>query len=240
MCSTINLVTDTSSPTIPVIALLDMSPPDLRIGDLDPFRSLNKSLKEHCSVRKCETPEQLYHALIVPPRPQAVFIFEPSVIQKRKYDHLATVLADYAKSGGRVVIGGICSSLVTAPRLDTFFHSKLQVPWALGDSFQTVYHLNHSHHGLSTPSLLAWSSPMKALHIQNVKEEDALYVPSPESRTANPSMMTGAPIAMCKVGEGWLGWHGDFNHTKDMTLVHLAMLGVPITKPLEKLIRETR
>lgn len=213
-----------------------MSLPDLRIGELDRFRILNQSLKDACNVGKCETPAQLYDALTAPPRPQAILVFEPDVIQRREYDHLTNVLADYTKTGGRVLIGGLCSSLTTAPKLNAFFQKKFGVPWTLGSYFQANYSRNRSHRGVGKASFkrLPSSLTIEALHLQNVEEGDVLYTLSSSSLVVGPSEAAGAPVAMRRVGKGWVGWHGDVNHGQETTLVHLAMLGVPITEPMER------
>lgn len=232
-------------PSNPVIAILDMSPPDFRIGESEHFGTFSQCLKESCNVRKCESPTQLYEALTVPPQPQAIFVFEADVIIKKKHDHLADVLVDYARTGGRVIFGGRCPNGTTPPKLSAFFKNKFGLPWTSGNYHRTTQYLNRSHPGLVTAPMLEESYSMKAIHVANIEDGDAVYAPAPESRIESqvfdpePVALSEAPVAMREIGEGWVGWAGDVNYEKGTSLVQLSMLGITITGRQRKIILET-
>ena len=71
---------------------------------------------------------------------------------------------------------------------------------------------------------------MKALHIANPGEFEAIYSPTDESYIESRVFLPGkidlneAPVAFAKVGRGWVGYVGDVNNEADSHTVILAML----------------
>jgi hypothetical protein len=72
---------------------------------------------------------------------------------------------------------------------------------------------------------------MKAVHVEGIKAEEAVYAPTDDSRIQShvfaPTKITNlsaAPVVYTQIGSGFLGYIGDVNAEEETTSVILAML----------------
>jgi hypothetical protein len=79
-------------------------------------------------------------------------------------------------------------------------------------------------------SSLPKSYSQKAVFLSNVKPNDSVYSPSPESRTqslvfaAEPVNQNQTPAAFIQVGDGWVGYIGNVKNEAGSQAVILAMV----------------
>lgn len=80
-----------------------------------------------------------------------------------------------------------------------------------------------------SPNSLDTSYSQKAVLLEGVAPENALYLPSPQSRTqsfvfpAEPVQQDQTPVAFIKRGDGWLGYLGDVNNETGTQKVVMEM-----------------
>ncbi|KAF9460879.1 hypothetical protein BDZ94DRAFT_1197036 [Collybia nuda] len=167
-------------------------------------------------------------------------VFAPdAAITKRKNAAVLAKLVEFSKMGGSVVVGGSFSSFVRPVDLDAFFDKAWGLPWKGGSYHRTTFSLNQSHPlAKNNPSLLK-SCSMKALHVQGITLDVAMYLPTEDSILQSlvwvPEKITDlseSPIAHIAVGKGHFGYVGDVNGEDGSVKATLAMLGL-LNSPLK-------
>ena len=126
---------------------------------------------------------------------------------------------------------GLFCSFIRPSDFDTFIRSTWSLPWKFGDYHRTTFTLNPLRHArLQNKSELSTSYSMKAVQIQGVPPEAAVYITTPDSMLesnvfASESVHnTGqTPIFFTPIGDGFLGYIGDVNAETGSTAVILAM-----------------
>ncbi|KAF8894850.1 hypothetical protein BD779DRAFT_1669296 [Infundibulicybe gibba] len=158
-----------------------------------------------------------------------VFVADPGAARRRN-KKVSTKLIEYANAGEAVVIGGLFGTFVAAGEFDSFFRAW-GLPWTQGSYHRTTFSLNRSHEMAGrNPSLLPEYS-MKAVHVANIRQGDAVYTPTDgsrlESSVFSPLPITNlseSPAVHTHIGNGYLGYIGDVNAEDDNII--LAMLGL--------------
>ncbi|KAJ7084842.1 hypothetical protein B0H15DRAFT_383077 [Mycena belliarum] len=180
------------------------------------------ALRARITVSVARSASQAFD-LLASPDLTAVFVTDPGIVEP-KHIALRAKLVAYAKAGGSVVIGGMFSSFVTPPKLNSFFREAWGLQWATGSYHRVVCTLNPGNETVQqNPSLLP-SYSMKAVLLKHIGAGMALYTDPYNSAFEAPACQT-------KVGLGRLGYVGDVNGEQGSTNVILAMLGVLDTLP---------
>ncbi|KAI9781790.1 MAG: hypothetical protein M1816_002180 [Peltula sp. TS41687] len=152
------------------------------------------------------------------PTLKGILLGDPDLL-KPKHAALRRRVVEFARSGGRVVLGCAFSALVRWPGLDKWFEKDWALDWKSGAYTGDTYYLNpYSENRLRGKSLAA-SYSQKALLLKGVEPEDCVYIQGVESC----GDLRQAPVAFTKVGEGFLGYIGDVNSMEETTSVVLAM-----------------
>jgi hypothetical protein len=170
--------------------------------------------------------------------PRGVFVTD-SGLTLAKHDALAQKVVDYARGGGRVVMGGLFSSYASPTDISNYFAQRWNLPWRSGSYQRTTVTLNPAAGGrpstTSSPGgdRLPASFSQKAVFLKNVDKSAAWYLPTPDSVTEShvfkpsPVQKTSeTPVAFVRVGNGWLGYVGDVNAEEGTDAVVLGMLGL--------------
>ncbi|KAA8915072.1 hypothetical protein FN846DRAFT_924693 [Sphaerosporella brunnea] len=164
--------------------------------------------------------------------PRAILLMDPFLIRpKPAYRALAGALASYVHAGGRVVLCGVFSSMVSSPDFNAWLLRRWGLHWELG-----AYHRVDNCLGEAelrwAPALLERFS-MKAVSLKGVRREARLYVPAEGARTQSfvfPAQEVQnkeqAAVAWEMVGSGWLGYVGDVNCEEGSIKAVVAMCGV--------------
>ena len=164
----------------------------------------------------------------------AVFVTDPGISEPRNA-HVLSALIEYAKSGGTVVLGGLFSTFIS--NMDEFFRDGWGVPWRQGSYHRTTFSLNSSFFEIgtfNTIQTLPRSYCIKAVHLTDIRSEDAVYSPTQESRLQSAVFpayqitdLDESPVVYTRFGKGYLGYNGDVNGEEDSTAIILAMLRLP-------------
>ncbi|KAI4144382.1 MAG: hypothetical protein LQ340_006670 [Diploschistes diacapsis] len=181
---------------------------------------LMEALKERAEVIKCTTREVTFEALQDNIR-SSLFIFEPSLINKKVNKKLARAIKEWTKAGGTTVFGGCCGSFVKPLSLKQFFSEVYGLPWESGSYHRADFAANNAARLRSSVANIATINA-KALHLRNITTGDALYL---EDGVA-PEDVSESPIVLRAFGDGKLGWIGDVNNETELIPLTLAMLGV--------------
>lgn len=154
-------------------------------------------------------------------------------IVSRSNSGVASQLADYTKRGGTVVFGGLFPSFISGTDFGRFFSQNFGLQWERGSYFRTTFYKNTANDIVKKNPSLAVSYSMKALHVQGITPEYAIYRANESSRTEslvfspNPvSNFEESPAVSVQVGNGTVGFLGDVNAEESSTGTILAMLGL--------------
>ena len=194
------------------------------------YANFTQQLKDRATPVNCNSKadafEQLKDSSI-----KSILVYEPSVMQK-KNDDLGKAIAEWTRAGGTTVFGACCSSFVAPNLLKAFFAKHFDQPWKGGSYHRTTFAANPALR-LSLAGAHVPSVSMKALHLAGVATEDAVYLPTSESRIESnvfpPERVQPrgeAPVVFAQHGDGKVGWVGDVNNEPEHIPVVLAMLGV--------------
>lgn len=106
------------------------------------------------------------------------------------------------------------------------------LPWAMAEYSRTDFDVNSAMNQVNTSSLVSRYS-QKAVQLRNVQRSDAVYLPSPSSRTQSMVFaprpiadLSQTPAAFGKSGQGHVGYVGDVNAEAPTAKVILAMCGL--------------
>lgn len=197
------------------------------------FVDFNKLLKTHANVEYATTPNaarDFFNRSVN--KPAAVLSADESLTISTRLT-LAHEAASYVRSGGTLIFMGLFSSFVRPTDMELLF-SKFDLPWAVGNYHRTACALNPTMTLLDTAGM-ASSYSQKAVHVKNVQQSNAVYLPTSESRIESavfaPSSVedrTQAPAAFSSVGEGKVGFVGDVNNEDDTPTMVLRMCGLVV------------
>ncbi|KAL1942221.1 hypothetical protein VTO73DRAFT_6285 [Trametes versicolor] len=202
----------------------------------DTYDQLYRALRKNATVIEALHSRSANKALSGTPRPSAVLVSDAAITQP-KYAALLARLIEYARGGGRVVLGVQFSNHFQLDTVGPFFRK-----WGLalqgGSYHRTTFGLNPA--GVPAPlkaNMLFPTVSMKALHLKNVPRECAVYLPTPashlESMVYAPTPITGdkaeeSPAVWARVGDGYLGYVGDVNAEQGSIRLTLEMCEVQI------------
>ncbi|XXH03919.1 hypothetical protein Hte_010327 [Hypoxylon texense] len=158
------------------------------------------------------------------PQAQAVWILAPSIVNP-EFRGLSAQLVGYACNGGIVVLGGLFSLGVPASDFDKWMEEIWDLPWRYSQ-FKKKKTAIFGRHAEGPNAFwrngLAAAYCHEGIFLENVEEIDSWYaisrraVPKPRSRKPGKIKVLTS-VAFTEVGEGWLGWTGDF-HNRDETI----------------------
>lgn len=157
------------------------------------------------------------------------------VIFKPGRADVISALVEYARAGGRVILGGSLQSFCSFPEMEDYFKA-FALQWKVAGYHRTTHHLLSTHPlipSFSPPLLPSYS--MKSVFLKNVPDDEAIYRPGEASTTESrvfprvPVEEEETPIAMGRVGEGWFGWAGDVNAEEGTRRLVLGLLGLDTT-----------
>ncbi|OJJ48538.1 hypothetical protein ASPZODRAFT_14669 [Penicilliopsis zonata CBS 506.65] len=151
----------------------------------------------------------------------AAIIVTDSGVIKKKFNAIQKKLVEYAQAGGTVIIGLHYCSFTRPSDSNLFFQKTWGVNWKFGNygryDFRLNPRANSAFMARCRPGLPQQYS-MKAVHMQNARPEDQIYIYLPTS--------TESPAIFAKYGNGFLGWIGDVNTESETTELLLRMCGV--------------
>ncbi|KAL6301896.1 hypothetical protein BKA93DRAFT_930024 [Sparassis latifolia] len=171
-----------------------------------------------------------------PPLPSAVLITD-AAITSSAYLSLQYRLIEYAKAGGRVILGCEFSNHLQLGSAASFF-ARWGLTWDAGVYYRTTFSVNPA--GIPAPlsgTALFAEYSMKALHVKNISRETAVYIPTIQSHIEShvfpATPITGAqleqsPAMFVRIGDGYLGYVGDVNGEQQTIRLLLEMCGVQV------------
>ncbi|KAL9085258.1 MAG: hypothetical protein Q9165_007692 [Trypethelium subeluteriae] len=167
--------------------------------------------------------------------PSAIIITDPSiVIKSRSNQQVLDKVKDFTSNGGTAIFACHFSSFIRPPDMDKFWLSTFDLSWKYGAFHRTTVHIVHQSaiKLKGSPKNLSKEYSQKAVFLKDVQFNDALCLPSAESRTQSlvfspePVDQTQTPVVRAKYGHGWIGYVGDVNSEECSDEVILAMCGV--------------
>lgn len=219
----------------PTILLLSLAGDQQIFHDI--YGRLLRKLDDRADVQAARTAQQGLELLSnsATNKPQGIFVTD-SALTLKKHHTVAEKVVDYARNGGRVVIGGLFSSYTRPSDMTAFFTGRWNLSWASGTYQRTTVSLNSaaaSASGVRPGAGLPASYSQKAVFLKNVDDSAAWYLPAEgsvlESHVFAPSPVQNraeTPVAFVRVGAGWLGYVGDVNAEEESDVVVLGMLGL--------------
>lgn len=109
----------------------------------------------------------------------AIYATDEALTQPKYHRQRGEAVA-FVRGGGTIIFGGFFSGRTAPAKLNEFF-AGFELPWTSGDYHRTETDLNPSMNSVSHAGLVP-RYIQKALHLANVRREDALYLPSTSSR----------------------------------------------------------
>lgn len=195
-------------------------------------RSLLTALRERADVLEATTVETAIEHLGLPTAEiAAVLVGDPDVILP-KFVKVASKMVKFARDGGTLIFGGLCSSFGGPDDFDKFFERIMSLPWKFGSCHRTTFALNPAaaRHERFARHSMPNSYSMKAVHITRAAPESHLYVSMAnsvvESLVFAPDPITDrteSPILFAEYGRGFVAWIGDINLEVESTAVVVAM-----------------
>ena len=196
------------------------------------YSSLLTSLKAEAEVTQITdavAASDLFKSTSTPP--QAV-IATDGALTKKKYANQTYQAVKFVREGGATLVFGLHFPSFSRPSDIKDLFKAFHLPWESGDYHRTDFDVNASMQLIGTTSLVPRYS-QKALHVKNVKREDAVYLPSASSRIQSRVFapeavgdLTQTPAALTKCGSGRVGYLGDVNAEVETDKVVLAMCGL--------------
>jgi hypothetical protein len=218
------------------VLLLCLSDPEL-FNDINGH--LLKALDRKVNLLRAENATQAL-AYLSEPNLVGVIIGDEG-ITNRPNSKVITQLVRYVKQGGAVVIGGLFPTFSDGNSFDHLFKRGFDLPWERGSYFRTTFHKNPQNELVKGNPSLPASYSMKALHLQKIPPESALYKANESSFTQSavfpPTTITDfdeSPAVSVKFGSGMVSYLGDVNAEEASTKTIFAMLGLldsPLPKP---------
>lgn len=192
-------------------------------------------LRECIDVSRAKTTKKAL-SLLSAPDMRGVFITDAGITQRKNADLLAKIVA-YARGGGTVVIGGSFKLLegrrqadLTAAQLEAFFQKGWGLPWKLGSQRPRKTFARNHHTALQAPIPLPESLTLNALHLQGVRADAALYLPTGHSQLDSAkfraSELVETSVVVAEFGKGRLCFISESVAEKPTMDVLLAMFGI--------------
>ncbi|CAM6096929.1 unnamed protein product [Calypogeia fissa] len=162
----------------------------------------------------------------------AVLVADPAVILP-KFAKVASKLVQYARDGGTLIFGGLCSSFGRPDDFGKFFERTLILPWKFGSYHRTTFVLNPAMVAANdrfAKPFVPKSCSMKAVHIAGAAPESRVYIATDgsviESMVFSPTRITDrseSPVLFAEYGRGFVAWIGDVNAEAESTAVVVAI-----------------
>lgn len=169
---------------------------------------------------------------------RAVILADGDIVTRRaqdRYDNLKMMVIEYVFSGGILVMGATFAGFVRPDRFNHFMKNDFDLMWVYGDCYhRAVVYLNQfvtNERFRGNPKLAA-SYSQRSVWLKYVEPRDRVYVPDDHCMTGNTFFASAqadcyqSPVCWTKVGEGWIGYIGDYNCEEESTAVILAMCGL--------------
>jgi len=137
------------------------------------------------------------------------------------------------QSGGVAVFGCGVPSYTTPDEIHDLF-TAFDLPWERRDYHRTTLKLNKAARYINTTGLVQ-SYSQKALYLSNVGKNDAVYLPTRDSKIQSMVFapepiedlaQTAAAFGRCQ--KGWVGYTGDVNAEEGTVPLTLAMCGLKV------------
>jgi hypothetical protein len=176
--------------------------------------------------------------------PQAVLLFEPSLMNKKqrgKHQTLNDALVSYVRAGGTVVFGCQCSSHVRPPDLEWYFSTIWNLPWTAGNYARYDFQMDPGMEQIKRKNLPT-AYNVKALQLKDVEPGDVVYHEHGEAHGLLTGMYragmidfnphgpnpgaNGGPVIWKKYEDGYVGWTGDVNNEGGTQEITLRMCGL--------------
>ncbi|KAI0660128.1 hypothetical protein C8Q70DRAFT_75804 [Cubamyces menziesii] len=231
------------APIAPGSGVLALPPRSVLIVSLEkaPFmdeqyEQLYRAVRRNAMLVEVQNEHAAIEALSATPPPSSVLVSDGAITHS-KHSRLLDRLVDFARAGGRVVLGVHFSNTISPANGKPFFR-KWGLNWDYGEYHRTTFQLNPR--GVPPPlneEALFPSMSAKAVHLRNVPVEDAVYLPASDARVQShvfaATPITGSraqqtPGAFTRVSAGYLGYIGDVNAEHESIRLTIEMLGVPI------------
>lgn len=198
-------------------------------------KQLLSALQKNAHLVQVVNAEGALKQLSAQPSPSAVYLTHHGFV---KDDQVVRRVIEYARAGGRVVLGSHFSMDITPDQFGPFFR-KWQLPWTSGAFHRTTVALNPA--GVPAelrPSRLFDAYSVKAVYLKNVSKEHKIYVPASTSTVEGAFSEPGTPLtealqnqcpaAWAPIGKGFLGYVGDVNSEEESVRLVLEMCGVAV------------
>jgi len=193
------------------------------------YQSLLTELKAKANVT--EITEKAAASALFSSDHKPVVLAADAGLARKESSELVTKAIQFVKDGGTLVFGLQFPSFATPPEIKHLFKA-FGIPWESGDYHLTTFDVNTAIKTVKTAGLVRGYS-QKALHLSNVEEYEAVYLPMSRSRIQSmvfyPSRvedLTQTPAAFRDYGKGKLGYLGDVNAEVETNKVVLAMCGL--------------
>ncbi|EMD35990.1 hypothetical protein CERSUDRAFT_156736 [Gelatoporia subvermispora B] len=222
---------ETTSPSVLILSLNKESWTE------ESYAQLYRGLRKNATVSEVLSANAAKHALNNS-SPSAVLVTD-AAIHERKHRSLLAQVIQYARAGGRVVLGLNFSNHFTLGSGPQFFSQWGFPSWDVGSYHRSTFALNPA--GVPTPlnsNALFSEYSMKTLHITGINtREDAVYLPTESSHVESmvfPNVqITGSgleesPAVFARVGDGYLGYVGDVNGEQPSIRLLIEMCGVKV------------
>ncbi|KAJ5569642.1 uncharacterized protein N7459_009072 [Penicillium hispanicum] len=196
------------------------------------YASLIFGMKQKAKLLRFEQPSGIKEYLLL--RPKAVLLTDDALTWRHDNPlclYIWDLVLRYVRNGGTVVCMGMFPSCTRPQDIKPFF-SRAGLSWDMGDYHRTTVHLNKAHVPANVQPFLSESYSLKGMFLKGVDPTAAWYLPAEDS--VNESIVwarervntANTPVAMAKVGDGYLGFVGDCNGELGSFKVILAMCGL--------------
>ena len=180
--------------------------------------TLLTTLRAKATVIEAKSAIEAHEAL--QSNPTAVLVTD-AAITDAKHRPTAQALAQYAQTGGTVVLGGLMSSFATPPDFDAMMKDVWKLPWKFGSYTRDEAHLAGAALAWklegATKVTLSLAIHLKAVWLADVAQGDRVYTPKYQAQGE-------AAVAFARCGEGFVGWVGDVNSQNELDAVYVTML----------------
>jgi hypothetical protein len=202
-----------STPPKPSVAHLDLG------GTIETYQlPLISAVKAASTLKTYTTKSSMLTLLASSTLPTSILVTS-SCITEPEYLTLRLKLVHFARQGGRVIFGGSFSSMLPMDEIDAFLKNTWELAWKVGGYHCTTHSLRPKHPLVALAGIPHFPGgySMKSVWLRDVPDHYAVYRPTASSRVEShvfaPSEVgeTETPIAMGRIGEGWVGWIGDVN-----------------------------
>lgn len=167
----------------------------------------------------------------VEPGNGSIVLATDAALAKGKFLRQRSDAAIYVRDGGTLVFGLHFASFARPSDIKSMFQA-FSLPWESGEYHRTEFSVNNAFQTFGTADLVPRYG-QKALHLQNVARQDAVYLPTASSYTQSRVFAPGpvgdrsqTPVAFGPCGLGKVGYVGDVNSEEETTPVVLAMCGL--------------